>query len=401
MQQDTLARLRNSLMADPALRERLGACEERVAAAQLLCRTHHDCEPGALADALQPIIRSPLMPPPELALQEAPPPDFLPVGIILLDGELAVEWLWLGSDGLQEPFYYRSTERADLLPINALLRCATPLSALETFADAPAPAGLIFHMSRCGSTLLSQMLASSPDHVVISEAPFFDNIVQLASAGMIPEKMVHAAAGALLRYREGTGKRGFIKLDPLHSLALPMIQRVFRQIPWIFLYRAPGEVLVSQQRLPGLHVQQGFHPLNALGIHDGDQIDAQAYPAWITEHICKAALAGWGDPNGLFVNYSQLPGAVTARILPHFKVSPDTAMLAAMEITASRDAKAPDRAFSEDSADKRDAAQTSVSVPDSLNHVFAQLERAAEPGPDGAPRTASGPQSAVSVSFDW
>src|SRR5438874_313448 len=40
------------------------------------------------------------------------------------------------------------------------------------------PSGLIFHMSRCGSTLVSQMLAALPANIVVSEAPPIDAIVQ-------------------------------------------------------------------------------------------------------------------------------------------------------------------------------------------------------------------------------
>ena len=33
------------------------------------------------------------------------------------------------------------------------------------------PTGFIFHLARCGSTLVSQMLAALPEHIVLSEAP--------------------------------------------------------------------------------------------------------------------------------------------------------------------------------------------------------------------------------------
>ncbi len=401
MQQEMLSELRESLMGDPAMRQRLGACEDKSAAAHLLLGTYNCCSPETLVTALEPVIREPGMPLPDLVLQDIPPADFLPVGVILLRGELAIEWLWLGMDGLQEPFYYRSTERADLLPVNALLRCATPLAALDRFASAPPPDGLIFHMSRCGSTLVSQMLAASPHHVVVSEAPFFDNVVQLASAGAVPEYLVNAAAAALLRYREGTNRRGFIKVDPLHSLALPMLRRLFPQTPWVFLYRDPAEVLVSQRRLPGLHVQQGFHPLDSLGVLGGDQVERDAYPAWVTEHICRAALVERGDPNGLFVNYACLPQAVTTAILPHFRISPDDAMLSAMGHAAGQNAKAPENAFVGDTDEKQAEAVATLRVPDSLNHAYAQLEQAAEEGHGSAQNTPIGPQASVSVVFDW
>ncbi|WP_052768912.1 hypothetical protein [Aurantiacibacter marinus] len=401
MRQEALAELRASLMGDPEMRQQLGTFEDPLAAALWLCRTYADGTPDQLAGALEPVIRGPGMPPPHLILQDIPPADFLPVGVILMDGELALEWLWLGADGLQKPFYYRSTERADLLPINALLRCTTPLTALDRFASAPPPDGLIFHMSRCGSTLVSQMLSASLDHVVVSEAPLFDNIVQLASVGAVPEHMVHAAAAALMRYREGTNRRGFIKLDALHSLALPMLRRVFPHVPWVFLYRDPGEVLVSHRRLPGLHVQQGFHPLDSLGIHDGDRVAADAYPAWVTEHVCRAALAGRGDPNGLFLNYTHLPSAMTTAILPHFRIAPDSAMLGAMELAARRDAKAPEKLFADDTAEKQAEARAAISVPGSLLQAYAQLERAAAQDPGGALPVATASPASVSVAFNW
>src|SRR6266542_3419017 len=40
------------------------------------------------------------------------------------------------------------------------------------------PSGFIFHMSRCGSTLISQMLAALPQNIVISEAGPIDSLLR-------------------------------------------------------------------------------------------------------------------------------------------------------------------------------------------------------------------------------
>ena len=37
---------------------------------------------------------------------------------------------------------------------------------------------LVFHVSRCGSTMLSQSLASSSENIMISEAPIIDQILR-------------------------------------------------------------------------------------------------------------------------------------------------------------------------------------------------------------------------------
>jgi len=58
-------------------------------------------------------------------------------------------------------------------PFNQLFCDRTPLAALGDYAASNpgiAPDGFIFHVSRCGSTLVSQMLAALPDSIVLSEA---------------------------------------------------------------------------------------------------------------------------------------------------------------------------------------------------------------------------------------
>ena len=40
------------------------------------------------------------------------------------------------------------------------------------------PSGFIFHMSRCGSTVISQMLAALAEHVVVSEAGPIDALAR-------------------------------------------------------------------------------------------------------------------------------------------------------------------------------------------------------------------------------
>ena len=55
------------------------------------------------------------------------------------------------------------------------------MSALEELNERSAglaPSLFLFHVSRCGSTLISQMLAALPQNVVISEAGPMDAILR-------------------------------------------------------------------------------------------------------------------------------------------------------------------------------------------------------------------------------
>ena len=50
---------------------------------------------------------------------------------------------------------------------------------------------------------------------------------------------------ALGQERLGRETNYFIKFDSPTILALTFIRRVFSEVPWIFLYRDPEEVLIS------------------------------------------------------------------------------------------------------------------------------------------------------------
>src|SRR5262249_22714547 len=93
---------------------------------------------------------------------------WLPAAVHLRDSKPIVEWTYFGSRQPTEPFFSDSLGICRRTPFARLFEHHTPL---ELSSDGAAPSGFIFHMSRCGSTLIAQMLAALPRAVVISEAP--------------------------------------------------------------------------------------------------------------------------------------------------------------------------------------------------------------------------------------
>lgn len=296
-----------------------------------------------------------------LTLAGAPPRHWLPTDVAAGPDGLQIEWLHFAGEPLDRPFYLDSIQRMRALPINRLLRCATPPSALDAFADAPAPDGLIFHMSRCGSTLVAQMLAALPGSIAISEPPPLDTIIQLAARGAVPAERIRHMIAALARDRSDTPARHrFIKLDSWHILALPLLRTLYPDTPWVFLYRDPVEVLVSQQRMPGVHAVPGLIPLDAFGVAADPGLPQDAYLAWLLGQICSAAADALGQGGGIATDYSRLPEAVQTAILPHFGIVPDETDREALVHAARRDAKAPGTRFTADSAGKQSAASAAL-----------------------------------------
>lgn len=295
---DAIARFRAAILADEKLQLELAPLiEPDVFVARAIAGA------ATLGIALDPAVLMPrLSETPPWLLPHVPPRHWLPVAVVAGAEGPMVEWLHFAGAPLSQSFFQDSLQRAAALPFNRTMRCLTPLSALDAIADAPPPDGLIFHMSRCGSTLVAQMLAAIPGHIVVSEPPPLDTVIQLVGRGIVQPLAARAMIAALTRDRFGTTRRRFVKLDCWHMLAHPLLHALYADVPWIYLYRDPVEVLVSQARMPGIHAVPGMVPLDAFGIDAGQGIDQGEYVAWLLDLVGKAALDGVARGGGLLIN---------------------------------------------------------------------------------------------------
>lgn len=279
---------------------------------------------------------------------EWPGEGWLPVGF-LSGAEPAIQWFHFAGRSPNTPFFEDAVREAAGRPFNRLFRTATPFAGFVGRTELRAPSGFIFHMSRCGSTLVSQMLGAAPGHVSISETSVLDAVIQYPFDD--PEAQAEVLRALVHAYGRDGGPL-FVKLDSWHTRALPLLRRAFPDTPWIFLYRDPVEVLVSQLRLRGAQTVPGVVPLDWFGFTPEDaNLPERAFIARVLERICRAVIEhGHG---GLLVNYAELPDAFFGRILPHFGITPDPAARTAMEQAAARYSKAPATGFAADGEAKQ------------------------------------------------
>src|SRR5437868_6806406 len=82
---------------------------------------------------------------------------WLPVDLSFARSDVSVRWMDFGSASLTEPFFNMTVERLRSPPLLAREMEADLASLIRRAADLPPvePAGMIVHVSRCGSTLLS------------------------------------------------------------------------------------------------------------------------------------------------------------------------------------------------------------------------------------------------------
>lgn len=298
------------------------------------------------------------------------PNGWLPASLTGHAGEMAIDWVRFGDSPVDTSFYADAVASASYRPFNRVIRHATSLDAFIAAASAqPAVplAGLIFHMSRCGSTLVARMLGGLDAAISLSEPGPLDAVVRYAIARPdFPQErhiaLMRAMVAALTRPRGGE-RRCFVKLDSWHILALPLFRAAFPEVPWIYLFRDPAEVLVSHLRMRGYQTVPDLVP---GGLYDAVE-EASSRP----ETQCASILARYHDAaidalangdGGIAVDYAQLPAAFERRIVPHFGLRLSDSERARVTARAARDAKFPDSGFLPDRKIKQQEAGAAVSM---------------------------------------
>ncbi|MET3129986.1 hypothetical protein AAKU55_000227 [Oxalobacteraceae bacterium GrIS 1.11] len=228
---------------------------------------------------------------------------------LCISGEPArIYWRHLGERRFTDSFFEQTLSRQ---PPGQRLTCQTPAAALDQFDDGLRPGALIFHISRCGSTLLTQLLAALPQCVVMSEPPVIDALLRLHHAGPGRQDapvLLRKLVLALGQRRFAEEEKFFIKFDSWHIHNLPLIRLAFPATPCIFLYREPEAVLASHRRqrgpqmVPGMLEPALLPPPQAIHAADLD-----GYAGAILRGFFAAATVGARRGQFKLINYSQLP----------------------------------------------------------------------------------------------
>jgi hypothetical protein len=290
-------------------------------------------------------------------------PPLAPVAVRWRDGRPLVD-LCPVVERFRDPFYDDTITRALARPFALLCRREVPIEELDAAPAAP-PAGFVFHLSRCGSTLITRMLAAVPGHVVASEPSLLELLLDPRAPAPWDEaariRWLRAVVTALGWRRFGDERRLFVKLAPWLTLLLPLVRRAFPAVPWIFVVRDPVEVMVSNLRTPGGRIFPGALDDRLVGVPLAEAVamSQEEYLARLLGRLCEAALAHLGD-GGRVVDYRDLPACVTDELPAHFGLGLDAHDRDRMRAVTGVHAKAPHLPWREDSAAKQRAADAEV-----------------------------------------
>lgn len=222
--------------------------------------------------------------------------DWIPYRLQPADG--LVTWLCTAGQRFNTPFFDETIARCLSHPANSsrFRTVTTPEGLLDLAQTAPAlePTAFIFHVSRCGSTLLSQLLSLSEQHIVLSEVPLLDAILRLSEqneslSAVECDALFRATVRLLGHRRTGDETHLFVKLDSWHIFFYDTVRRLYPAVPIILLYRSPDAVVASHRSQPGMQAVPGLLPTHWFGLEPGDAVRMAGEP--YTAHVLACYLA--------------------------------------------------------------------------------------------------------------
>jgi hypothetical protein len=210
-------------------------------------------------------------------------------------------------------------------------QCESSLDFLRSAAygaDCISPSGFIFHAGRCGSTLLAKVLARSQEHMVFGEGGPHNQIWDVISGDR------HSAPVLFRNLLLQTGRRRLpsyrahiVKFTSFNVLQFEVIRAAFPEVPALFLFRKPAQILASYRRgNPGWMGR-----------------DIGVGTIW---HSAEAAVASFfqaalgAGRNLACLDYADLTPETLTGVLDYFRLDPCTEDLALMRGEFRWDAKA-------------------------------------------------------------
>lgn len=283
--------------------------------------------------------------------------DWIPCRVVWEQNRPLIDWCYLGGVRFTEPFYRQTIRRVMRRPFSAAFQRRAAIEELDD-AALPDPSGLIFHMSRCGSTLISQMLKAVPGVAVFSEPAPVDAVVRASEFDIDLSEQQHAKWLRTIVRALGSSssqRAYFLKLDCWHAVDLPLFRRAFPSVPWIFVYRDPLEVLASHAAEPAEWTDRGYLKAERFGF-DAATIPPAALAEYRTHLLAGILRSVLECGGGHLVNYSQLPDYGWTTLPRTFGLDPSAEEIAAMQEVAMQDAKRSAFAFAPDTERKRASA---------------------------------------------
>lgn len=283
--------------------------------------------------------------------------NWIPIKLLDEPNNDFCRWLYIGNKKLSEPFFDETISACRSLPENGhLKRSISSIDILPEWVkdmDAIKPTAFIFHVSRCGSTLIAQLLGMQPQNIVLSEVPFFDDLLRFGFKTKTIDNILPQLEAAIAFYavnRNNTYKNLFIKSDSWHVHFYEALRLLYPTVPIFLLYRRPDEVLRSQQKKRGMQAIPNLLQAEIFGFDTNiiSHKPLDEYMAMVLETYFKKFVdIVKKDINAYAVNYHEGAIEILEKIASITGIKFTDVEIAAVKERAGFHGKFPEQVFSE------------------------------------------------------
>lgn len=299
--------------------------------------------------------------------------SYLPIDAVIRHGKPQIEWLNLTGVEFTEPFFHDTVARArqEKPHVRSVFTDLDVMLQLQQTTSSRQPTGLIFHTSRCGSTMVANACRALNRSRVIAEPKVVDKLISRlftdAPSGSSKElfylTLIRAAIALLGPNETETQSTYVVKFACPSLLQIKLLRRIWPNVPFLILYRDPLEVAVSNLRNLPEWMNVHSNPDAAAAIagvasEDLEGLSSEEFCARALGRYYLAAARAAEETPTMLVQYQQLSFETVHRILEFFGVRPTQTELVTIENSMRSYSKDPSRVFRPDSAEKKASAST-------------------------------------------
>jgi len=292
-------------------------------------------------------------------MPDFPLKNWIPYRLENKEDQLQCLWLNTHNEPFAEPFFDDTILKfRSLDPDHISIKSVSDLAMFKNWAanlNDVEPSAIIFHISRCGSTLVSQMLSTSNEHIVLPEVPFFDDLLRLPYQH---DNFTESTASRLLvnaikyygQKRTGYEQRLYIKADSWHIFFYEQLRQLYPTVPFILMYRKPNEVFNSHKKIPGIQSVPGLIEPAIFNFKPGEEVplNLDLYISIVLErYLIRYHEIADTDKKFLLINYDEGPMPIIHKIAAFTNTPVNNEFLAAMEERSRYHSKNANEVFSE------------------------------------------------------
>ena len=291
-----------------------------------------------------------------------------------------IRWLEIGSKPLSDGFFYLDIRTFRSQAVSECETDASVLAHVNRNRPSVAPAGFIFHMSRCGSTLLTRALRAIDGTLILAEAQPVSHLLHSYPARGEEQAVNLTHLFTLFAHYDGQPPKHVVVKPSLGGIACyPLVRKLWPHVPCVILIRNPLEVLVSNLSKPPLWLQEDrrYSGLHWFGMPPREVLVSNSidYCCWILSQFCEHALQATSSSR--IIDYEALNLHTIEEIATFFGLGWSQENRSDIQRLLTLDAKRPSQAFCRDGATKQQQATATMrsSVGKSLEPLYNELCR--------------------------